>query len=279
MHFTKAIKNLEDILYFLNEEPAINFEIIDCLEQLEENPNKFGDLIEYFVVFKNSDIKLVTFRAPPLNILISHANDLDVILPLVKYMKNSNINILGIYGPSRIVNKFTNQWTAIFKEKFQTSDESWLFLLEDLQFSLKNLGSVKKADLEHEKILLQWSDAAVLDIIPNSPDSFLESCRKNLSQRIREKKVYVLEVTNELVSMASITGESNNMQIINNVYTPPEHRCKGYATELCTFLAHYIRNECKDFPLLSVLITNKPAIHIYKKIGFKKNGKVTLCLK
>jgi len=91
--------------------------------------------------------------------------------------------------------------------------------------------------------------------------------------------VYLLEVNNEIVSMGSITGESNNMQIINNVYTPPEHRCKGYATELCIYIANYIIDECNDYALLSVLTNNKPAIHIYQKIGFKRKGKVTLCLK
>ncbi|UCC19512.1 MAG: GNAT family N-acetyltransferase [Promethearchaeota archaeon] len=278
-HFTKEIENLEEILHYLNKEPVINFEIIDCLEQLEENPSRFGELIECFVVFKKSDIKIVTFRAPLFNLLISHSNDLGAILPLVEYMKNSNINIPGIYGPSSVVTKFVFHWYVIFKEKFQTSDESWLFLLDKSQIPLKNLGTVKKATIEHEKKLLQWSDAAVLDLIPNSPEIFLESCRINISQRIREKKVYLLEVDDELVSMGAITGESNNMQIINNVYTPPENRCKGYATELCTYMANYIINECNDYPLLSVIITNKPAIHIYQKIGFKKKGKVTLCLK
>ncbi|MFW9878022.1 MAG: GNAT family N-acetyltransferase [Candidatus Thorarchaeota archaeon] len=194
-------------------------------------------------------------------------------------MKHSNINIPGIYGPSKVVKKFIKQWTVIFKDKFQTIDESWLFLLKESHLSLKNLGSVKKATIEHEIKLLQWSDAAVLEIIPNSPASFLESCRANISQRIREKKVYLLEINGEIVSMGSITGESNNIQIINNVYTPPEHRCKGYATELCIYISDYIINICNDYPLLSVLITNTPAIHIYQKIGFKKKGKVTLGLK
>jgi hypothetical protein len=278
-YFTSAVKNIEKILFFLNQEPIINLELIDCLELFKENPYKFGNLIECFVVYKNSDIKLVTFRAPSFNILISHTNDLGVISPLIKHMKSLNINIPGIYGPSKTVEEFTSQWANVYKENFQTSDESWLFLLEDLQIALKNIGSVKKATLEHEEILLKWSDAAVLELIPDSPDSFLESCRKNVSQRIRNKKVYILEINAELVSMGSIVSEANNMQIINNVYTPLNLRNKGYATELCTFLVRYIRFECKNYPVLSVFINNTPAIHLYQKIGFKKKGKVTLCLK
>ncbi|MFW9820143.1 MAG: GNAT family N-acetyltransferase [Candidatus Thorarchaeota archaeon] len=96
---------------------------------------------------------------------------------------------------------------------------------------------------------------------------------------MKEKKVYLLQINNEIVSMGSITGESNNMQIINNVYTPPEHRSKGYVTELCTYMANLIVNKCNNYPLLSVFVTLRSAIHLYQKIGFKRKHKVSLCLK
>ncbi|MFX0038323.1 MAG: GNAT family N-acetyltransferase [Promethearchaeota archaeon] len=58
-----------------------------------------------------------------------------------------------------------------------------------------------------------------------------------------------------------------------------KNRFIGYATELCTYMVNQIASECHDYPLLSVLVINKPAIHIYQKIGFKKKWKVILCLK
>jgi len=69
------------------------------------------------------------------------------------------------------------------------------------------------------------------------------------------------------------------MQAINDVYTPPEHRGKGYATELCLFLCDYILDDCMNIPILWVKATNKAAIHIYEKLGFEEIAKMTLTLK
>ena len=79
--------------------------------------------------------------------------------------------------------------------------------------------------------------------------------------------------------MAAISGQTKTMQAINDVYTPPEHRGKGYATELCIFLCDYILEDCKNTPILWVKASNHSAIHIYEKIGFEKVSDMVLSLK
>jgi len=279
VHYTQINQIPDEISLFLNQKPATNFEIVNNLGELRENPKKYGKFLECIVVYAGSKIQVLTFRVLPFKILISHSNNLEAIPFLVKNMVTSDIKIPGVFGPLSVIKAFTERWENLKKENFQTSDVFWLFILEKLQMSTKKLGSIEIASLSHEKLLHQWSDAAVLEIIPKSPETFLESCRKNLSIRIKEKNVYILMLNKEIVSMGSIAGKANKMQLINNVYTPPKHRNKGYATELCTYIASYIRNEYNDFPILTVLTTNKPAIHIYQNIGFKKIDEVALYLK
>jgi predicted GNAT family acetyltransferase len=77
--------------------------------------------------------------------------------------------------------------------------------------------------------------------------------------------------------MATISRETEKLQIINNVFTPPKHRGKGYATEICSVVASRIRKK-GNYPILTVNTENKHAINIYEKIGFQKKGKVGLFL-
>ena len=164
-------------------------------------------------------------------------------------------------------------------DRFQTSDESWFFLLDRLLQLPTNIGNLVLATKEHEDLLNRWSDAAVLELIPDSPISFLESARKNLSMRLRDNKVFILMVNKNIVSMGAITGRYRDMQFINDIFTPPEHRCKGYSTELCTRLVQRIKKDNDNRPVLTVFLSNEKAIRIYTKIGFKRMTKVALFLK
>ena len=278
-HYTKLEQIPKNFYLFLNQYPIVNYEILQSLGELKKLPRKYGELLECIIVEKNGNIQLTTFRVPQYNVMISHTPDLDSVTAIVEFMGTKNINIPGIFGPSEVCSFFVEEWKNLYGEPFQTSNESWFFLLEEFYSSPKNLGSVIVASKEHEELLIQWSKASILELIPNSPKTFLDSCTKNLSRRIQDKKVFILLVNNTIVSMGSITGKYGDMQFINDVYTPPEHRCKGYATELCIQLVQRIRNDNNNHPVLTVFVSNEKAIRIYKKIGFTRRAKVAIFLK
>jgi len=278
-HYTKLEQIPKKFYLFLNQYPIINYEILQSLGELKEFPKNYGELLECIIVEKNDNIQLTTFRVPPYNVMISHTPDLDSVTAIVEFMGTKNFNIPGIFGPSEVCSFFVEEWMNIYGECFQTSNESWLFLLEGLQSSPKNVGSVIVASKEREELLIQWSKASILELVPNSPKTFLDSCIKNLSIRIQDKKVFILLVNKTIVSMGSITGKYRDMQFISDVYTPPEHRCKGYATELCIQLVQRIRSDSNNHPVLTVFVSNEKAIRIYTKIGFTRRAKVAIFLK
>lgn len=56
---------------------------------------------------------------------------------------------------------------------------------------------------------------------------------------------------------------------IVDVYVQEEHRNKGVASELLKYLIENYSNKCEKF-MLEVRISNKVAIHLYEKYGFKQ---------
>jgi len=277
-HFKTLEEIPESLFLFLNQNPLSNYETLQSLEELKKNPGKYGNLLECLTVERNDTILVATFRVPSYNVLISHAHDLNAVTAIVEYMGQKNIIIPGIFGLSEVSNLFVKEWETLYSDRFQTSNDSWFLLLEHLYKLPKNIGKIHIASRVHEDMLLRWSEASILELIPNSPKSFLESCKKNVSRRIQDNKVFILLVNDKVVSMGSITGRYRDLQFINDVYTPPEYRCKGYATELCIELVQTIRRNNKR-PVLTVFVTNEKAIRIYTKIGFKQKFKVALYLK
>ena len=70
------------------------------------------------------------------------------------------------------------------------------------------------------------------------------------------------------VSQANISGETPNGALISNVYTPPYHRKKGYATSLVAELSRIILSRGKQFCALMTDAENAVSCGIYRKIGY-----------
>ena len=278
-HFDDIQKIPEEVKQYLDQHPAINFETIGILEQLSENPKAFDGILECIVASKARQIQVITCRIRPYNLLISHSLNSKSISSIVEYFQKSDVSLPGIYGPAEEVKQFTKIWKDLSGEDFKSSDEFLQYSLKTMKMSAQFIGDISIATKKQEKLLKGWTEESVREIIPSSTDEFVKSCTKSFLKLLENDKVFILEEEGLLVSMATISGQTKTMQAINDVYTPPEYRGKGYATELCIFLCDYILDYCKNTPILWVKTTNYAAIHIYEKIGFEQVAKMELCLK
>lgn len=278
-HFDDIDKIPFDVDSFLNQEPTINFEAISILEQLRENPNAFEGILECVVVSNHENILAVTCRIQPYNLLISHTRDFGSIPSLVERYLELKIETPGIYGPLEEVKAFVKTWQNSTGANHKTQDEFFQYSLKSLKIQSENVGDISIAAKEHEELLSNWTTASIREILPNTTETFEKGCVNSLVRLIEKRRVFILDIDGTIVSMAAVSGRTKNMQAINDVYTPPEYRGLGHATELCIFLSDYILNDCKNLPILWVKATNEAAIHIYEKIGFEQVAKMALCLK
>jgi len=277
--FDKIDKIPFDVDSFLNQEPEVNFEAIEILERLREDTNSYNGILECMVVSNQENILVVTCRIQPYNLLISHSNDLGSISTLVERYLELKIEIPGIYGPLEEVKTFVKAWQELTDEKFQTEEEFLQYSLRSLETRPEYIGDISIATKEHEQLLIAWITASIREIVPNTTENFEKTCISSLQKLIKKRRVFILDVDGTIVSMAAVSGRTKQMQAINDVYTPPEYRGLGHATELCTFLSDYILNDCKNLPILWVKVTNEATIRISEKIGFKQVAKMSLCLK
>lgn len=264
---------------YLDEKPAVNFETIGIIENLRKNPSVYNGILECVVVSNKDTILVIACRIQPFNLLISHAKNLGSIISAVDYYINNQIMIPGIYGPLNEVNLFIEHWEKKTGEDFTTRDEYFQYALYSLKNKPEYIGDISIATEKHEKLLSEWTIASIREIIPTTTETFVKSCVSSFKKLLEKNRVFILDVDGVIVSMAAISDRAQKMQAINDVYTPPEYRGTGHATELCTFLADYVLNDCKNTPILWVRTTNKAAIHIYEKIGFEKVESMILGLK
>ena len=91
---------------------------------------------------------------------------------------------------------------------------------------------------------------------------------KRARNRMARKDLYVWE-NRTVVSMATIARRTKSGGVISGVYTPPEHRAKGYATACVSALSQSMLDSGYAFCSLFADLANPVSNHIYQKIGYR----------
>ena len=126
---------------------------------------------------------------------------------------------------------------------------------------------VKREDLtkfgEFIKEFMSGSQDAVLDMILenllNLPEPFLDLWYKSI-------QAYFVYHNDEMVGILDVDPPKSGH--INNIGVAPSHRGKGFGAEMLRFCLKLFKEAGAEKASLGVITTNKPAIHLYEKLGF-----------
>lgn len=165
-----------------------------------------------------------------------------IILNLLdKDISSSKSHALMIKNPKDDINRINNKADNVIIRYAEPKDMEELYQLQE--------------DYEKEEVL-------------PSPSMFSPaSCIHKINSRISSRTLLVAEVEGKIASKAEISAIGVNTEQIGGVYTSPQYRGQGLASSLVKELIGIIEKRSK-IPCLFVRKGNKPAYHIYKKLGF-----------
>jgi len=86
--------------------------------------------------------------------------------------------------------------------------------------------------------------------------------------RMADFGIAVMEKDERLIAKAEVIVCSSRMAQVGGVYTEPQYRSQGYASACMTLLCEQILKEKKKV-ILNVAADNRPAMAVYKGLGFE----------
>jgi predicted GNAT family acetyltransferase len=131
--------------------------------------------------------------------------------------------------------------------------------------------SVRLANEADEALLTQWRHDFFVEATGSAAgDATYQRAHSEITLRIAEKDLYILEAHNEPVSFCGTSGFIEGMKIVNTVWTPTAHRGLGYARAVVAGALLNERNQgCQE----GLLFTGNPqAARAYLAIGFERIG-------
>jgi len=135
-------------------------------------------------------------------------------------------------------------------------------------------GQMQEPTLEkHLDLLLQWQHDNYVEC--GFPTNAVKN-RSAVVQEIGAKKRFIWTVDGVPVSMAGYRNVTNRTNAIRMVFTPMEHRKKGYATALTRALSLKLFGEGASVCCLLADVNNPTSNKIYQNLGFVNGVEVLL---
>ena len=118
--------------------------------------------------------------------------------------------------------------------------------------------------------MTQWLRDFFAEAMAEDVDATARSAAARVQQGIDEGTVYVwARADGALVSFVSGTRSTPRGRTINNVYTPPAQRGKGYASAAVAAFSAKLLADGYDFCTLFTDLSNPISNHIYQAIGYR----------
>lgn len=170
---------------------------------------------------------------------------------------------------------------AISENKFALNATDSLMSLELSQLYIPQAEDKSLAMVEitarHFDILKEWIRGYEIEALGTPDDDrLIETAIKTAHDRIKGDNCWILEANGLPVALSGFNAQLPEIVQVGPVWTPPEHRNKGYARHL---VARTLERAKAQGVQKSILFTDVPAAQkAYEAIGFKEIGKFQLAL-
>ena len=135
---------------------------------------------------------------------------------------------------------------------------------------------MRAAGPDDRALVRAWFRAFIAEALPTrgrpthaEAEAHLE---RSLDIRLGEDKqsgICLWDHEGDVVSLAAFGGETPNGMRIGPVYTPPEHRGRGYASALTAALSAQLLASGRRFCFLYTDLANPTSNRIYRAIGYE----------
>ena len=258
---------LADAGDFLIAREAEHNLILGLSGRLRVDPRIFGEAPYFAVAREGGDVVAVAMRTPPHNLILSEVDDEAALEPLAADANDVFETLTGVIGPKVPVARMAQIWEA------RSGQTAHLTLCQRSYRAEESLepegapGTMRPYEERDRELVLAWMDAFVEEALPEAPP---EDSARWLDRRAADPDSgTMIWEDGEPVSMGGYGGLTPNGIRVGPIYTPPELRCRGYATALTAAMTRMLLDGGRRFCFLFTDLANPTSNSIYQRIGYR----------
>jgi predicted GNAT family acetyltransferase len=262
--FDDAAQYYQRVENYLLQHEAANCLILGMSKGLVGGEANTANQPYMVVVEHNQSIVATAIQTPPRNLILAKPSNSEAIELIAQELASNPQSLPGVIAPKAEAKIFINIWHNLTTQSHQLDVAMRVHQLSQMQLIAHATGKIRLAVESDRHLLTDWIQAFVIEALgDNEPKS---DSQLWFDRNLKKQSLYVWQ-DRETVSMATYGGTTPNGIRVNGVYTPPEHRGKGYATSCVAGMSQKLLKQYKHCFLFTNL-ANSTSNYIYRKIGY-----------
>jgi len=252
--------------YLLTDEALHNVQLALC-HSLIHNPESFKEKPLLATVEAEGDILAVAMRTPSRNLLLSKIQDFGAIKAMAQDLHLTENSLPGVNAPNAEAKAFVETWRSLTSQSYEMKMALRAFQLKQVQKISSSVGELRQATERDRQLLIDWFEAFVVEALGIAATN----TERAVERHLQRGTAYLWEDETP-VSIACNVGITPNGAAISVVYTPPEHRRKGYGSSCVAALSEILLSRGHKYCFLFTDLANPTSNHIYQAIGYQSVG-------
>jgi uncharacterized protein len=220
---------------------------------------------------QDGEIRTVFLKTKGERLIISHGwlwqeADTDT-ERLARFVQTLTPDLPGVIGPIVQAKQFANAWQQLSGKQTELHMNQFIYQLEHVKDTGNAKGEIQAARSADFSLLRDWLIQFGEEL---GERRTIEQADRIIGRLISQQKMYIWTVDGQAVSMAGCSRKSRNGAVINAVFTPQEHRQRGYAQALVGHLSAKLLLDGKRFCCLFTDADNDGLNKLYQRIGYKR---------
>ena len=266
--FERAKEFYERAEGFLIEHEACHSLMLGIARQLVEYPKFFGEEPYLATIEHEGGVVAATYMTPPYNPVLSLGFTPGGIQFLAEDLHESYPTLPGVLGPVDAARSFAETWSGLSGQPYHKKRAQRIHQLEEVVPVVGVSGRLRRATEADRKLLTVWfmdfaeealGEEVNFQAAGRSVDAYLGT---------EDMGLYLWE-DGQAVSIAGRSRPTPNGTTVNYVYTPPEHRNRGYASACVAALSQLLLDEGYRFCFLFTDLANPTSNKIYRAVGYE----------
>jgi predicted GNAT family acetyltransferase len=249
---------------FLRAERARNTVALTVTETLRVEPSVYADSVPLFGWWTDgSGVAGAFMQTPPYPAFLTAMTE-TIAAELADELAVARPELPGVNGEEPTAHAFANRWRQRTGTATSVRRRSRLFRLGELTWPEPMPDGRARLAVDTDRdLLIRWLDAFAADI-GDSPQRH----GRTVDARLSYGGFTFWEAGDQPVSLASVTRAVDGMVRVGPVYTPPEHRGRGYGGAATATVSRAALDAGIAEVLLYTDLANPTSNALYQRLGY-----------
>ena len=254
--------------YLVRDEARHNL-MLGISSTLVQKPGLYP-VFDLWVISDGDDVSAVAVRTPPFNLVLAQPATEAALDALVDRLLSEGQDLPGVVAAVPELDAFVGAWTSGRDVDAEIVFRHGIYELREVMHVPSATGRARPVTPEDRDRVIAWMLAFADEVLPE--DTERERQIRLVEARLQatdDSGLWFWEEEGAPVSVSGYGGSTPNGIRIGPVYTPPEHRGRGFATSLVAEQSRWLIGTGRSLCFLYTDLDNPTSNALYRRIGYR----------